>query len=242
MKQTLAIYKSNFKIFLLLSLMIVLPVYLIQEFIIQPYFPDEIAADNPKMIWYLLSAWLMSLFLYVYRIAAIKISFAALESGGSDKPDISGIMDFSIRFWPKFIATSLIYAISVTLGMFLILPGIMFLISYAYYQYTAVRYNLWGRRALLLSSMYMRKSLGHAAGIAFGTVIIRYVFSYVISYAVQFVPNSIASSLLYVILFVIFELLYCLVDIFVSEHIYNTNIDFDVSVLQKKKSDKDAQH
>ena len=241
MKQTLAIFKDNFKILFLLSLMIVLPVYVIQEVIILPYFPDEMAVDDPKLIWYTLSVGLISLFIYVYRIASIRLAFNVLEGDGTYKSDIAGLMDFAVRFWPKIIVTALIYAISVAFGlMFFVFPGIIFFVSYVYYQYVSVKTGIWGRPSLMLSSMYMRKSLGYAAGIAFGTLVIRLIFTYIIDFVQSLIPNGFAETAAVVSIYVFLELFMCIVDIFVSQYIYNTKIDFDIALLQKKKSDRDA--
>ena len=44
-----------------------------------------------------------------------------------------------------------------------------------------------------------------------------------------------------VVLFVLLELVACLIDIFAANYIFNTKIDFDITILQKKKSADDAE-
>ena len=127
MNNTIRIFKENFMKLLVLTLMIVLPVYLVQEVIIMPYFPAKMEVGDVRAIWYTLSIWLISLFLYVFRIAVIKLSYHSLEGKQST---ISDLMDFSVRLWPKILLTTLLYAISVTCGLMLFFfPGIIYILS-----------------------------------------------------------------------------------------------------------------
>ncbi|MFR1517334.1 MAG: hypothetical protein ACLSVG_00960 [Clostridia bacterium] len=240
MNNTIRIFKNHFKTLLLLSLMIVLPVYLIQEFLITPALPGDLQSGDARTLWYMMSMWLISLFLYVYRIAVIKLSYDALEEKSSNIPEL---MDFSVRLWPKILLTTLLYAISVTCGMMLFFfPGLILFVSYTFYQYVAVRSGLWGRKALFLSSLYTKKSIGKAAAIAFGTVLIRYILSYSITFLESKIPNVILAAALGVLLFLLVELATCLIDIYVSDYIFHTKIEFDLSILQKKKSSENAEH
>lgn len=88
----LRIFQKNLKKLLLLALMIVLPIYVIQEFLIIPSLPDDLETGDLRMIWYTLSIWLISLFLYVFRISVIKLSYDSLEEKDTG---ISELMDFS---------------------------------------------------------------------------------------------------------------------------------------------------
>ena len=88
------IFQKNFKKLLLLALMIVLPIYVIQEFLIIPSLPDDLETGDLRMIWYTLSIWLISLFLYVFRISVIKLSYDSLEEKDTG---ISELMDAAVR-------------------------------------------------------------------------------------------------------------------------------------------------
>ncbi len=240
MKQAAYVYKKILSLICILSLMIVVPVYAVQEFIIQPYLPENTDISYDKMLMYMLSIWLISLFIYVFRIAVIKSSFTVLENDGGSKPRLSDIMDFSVRFWPKMILTSVIYAVTVAFGMFLIILGIIFFISYAYYQHAAVKTGLWGRKALLVSSLYMRKGIGQACAVAFGTVIIRYAVSYFVSFVQVIAGSSIAASCIAVVIYTLMELAVSLIDVYVCVYMNKTALDVDISGLLTKKSGTDA--
>lgn len=240
MNNTIRIFKENFMKLFVLTLMIVLPVYLVQEVVIMPYFPAEMEVGDVRTIWYTLSIWLISLFLYVFRIAVIKLSYYSLEGKQST---ISDLMDFSVRLWPKILLTTLLYAISVTCGLMLFFfPGIILFVAYTFYQYVSVRTGLWGRKSLFLSSLYAKKSMGKAAAIAFGTVLIRYVLSYAVTSLEDVITNPILSTGIAILLFVLVELISTLIDIFVSDYIFHTKLDFDLSILQNKKSTEHAEH
>ena len=134
------IFQKNFKKLLLLALMIVLPIYVIQEFLIIPSLPDDLETGDLRMIWYTLSIWLISLFLYVFRISVIKLSYDSLEEKDTG---ISELMDFSVRLWPKVLLTTLLYALSVACGLMLFFfPGLILFVAYAFYQYISVKTGL----------------------------------------------------------------------------------------------------
>ena len=233
------IFQKNFKKLLLLALMLVLPIYVIQEFLIIPSLPDDLETGDLRMIWYTLSIWLISLFLYVFRISVIKLSYDSLEEKDTG---ISELMDFSVRLWPKVLLTTLLYALSVACGLMLFFfPGLILFVAYAFYQYISVKTGLWGRKALFLSSLYTKKNLGKAAAIAFGSVMLRYALSYGASALEGRIANALLRPAIAVVLFVLLELVACLIDIFAANYIFNTKIDFDITVLQKKKSADDAE-
>lgn len=241
MNHTLRIFKENFKKLLILSLMIVLPVYLIQEFVIMPSLPEDgTGLSATGSVWYLLSMWLIGLFLYVYRVAVIKLTYNALEETPAG---IAELMDFSVRLWPKILWTTLLYTLSVACGMLLfVFPGMILFVAYTFYQYVSVRTGLSGRKALLLSSFYAQKNMMKAVAIAFGTVLIRSFFSYAVTSLEAVVPNAILSASIGVVLFVIVELATCLIDIYAAEYIFHTKINFDPESFKKKKSTENAQH
>ena len=84
--------------------------------------------------------------------------------------------------------------------------------------------------------------MGKAAAIAFGTVLIRYVLSYAVTSLEDVITNPILSAGTAILLFVLVELLSTLIDIFVSDYIFHTKLDFDLSILQNKKSTEHAEH
>ena len=138
--------------------------------------------------------------------------------------------------------TTLLYALSVACGLMLFFfPGLILFVAYAFYQYISVKTGLWGRKALFLSSLYTKKNLGKAAAIAFGSVMLRYALSYGASALEGRIANALLRPAIAVVLFVLLELAACLIDIFAANYIFNTKIDFDITILQKKKSADDAE-
>lgn len=240
MNQTLRIFRKNYKNILLFALLIVLPVYVVQEFVIVPALPQDLKVDDTRAVWYTLSISLISLFLYVYRIAVIRMSYDTLEG---KQTGIADLLEFSVKLWPKILLTVFLYAISVSFGlMFFVFPGLVLFTLYTFYQYVSVQTGLWGRKSLFLSSLYARKSMGKAAAIAFGTAIIRYAFSYIISTVSGWIVNSAISAVFSIFLFFIAELVFSLIDIFVVSYLFHTTIAFDPETLQKKKSVENAEH
>lgn len=240
MNQTLQIFRKNYKNILLFALMIVLPVYVVQEFVIAPALPQDLNADDTRVVWYTLSISLISLFLYVYRIAVIRMSYDTLEGR---QTGIADLLEFSVKLWPKMLLTVLVYAISVSFGfMFFVFPGLVLFTLYTFYQYVSVQTGLWGRKSLFLSSVYARKNMRKAAVIAFGTAIIRYAFSYLISTVSGWITNPAIAAVLSIFLFFIAELVFSLIDIFVAAYLFRTTIDIDPESLQQKKSVEHAEH
>ena len=237
--EILKIYKANFKKILLLAAMILLPVYVIQEFIIQSYLPAEMKVEDPRTIWYLLSVWLVTLFLLVFRIAVIKLSFDTMDGKNTG---IQDVMDFSVRLWPKLMLTAVLFGISILFGLMLfVFPAILLFVSYTFYQYVSVKTGLWGRKSLFLSSLYSKKNIGKAAAIAFGSAFLQYLLSLCIAEVNQDVlPNAVARPLLRVALFIIADLLTCFVYIYISHYIHHVNLEFDISILQKPKNAENA--
>ena len=125
--------------------------------------------------------------------------------------------------------------------MLFFFPGLILFVAYAFYQYVTVKTGLWGRKALFLSSLYTKSNPGKAAAIAFGSVMLRYALSYGASALEARIAGALLRPAIGVALFVFLELAACLIDIFAANYIFNTKIDFDISILQKKKSADDAE-
>ena len=239
--EVLKIYKENLKKILLLAAMILLPIYVIREFVIQSFVPKGMAVDDPRTIWYLLSVWLVDLFLLVFRIAVIKLSFDTMDGKSTG---IQDAMDFSVRLWPKLMLTAVLFGISIVFGlMIFVFPAILLFVSYTFYQYVSVKTGLWGRKSLFLSSLYSKKNIGKAAFIAFGSAFLQYILSLAISTVNQeLLPNAVARPLLRVALSIVADLLICVVDIYISHYINSVNLEFDISILQKPKNAENAKH
>lgn len=238
--KTIEIFKTNFKKILILSCMVVLPVYLIQVFLIVPRLPDKIDMLSPQFVWYLLSTILISIFLYVYYIAVIKLSYETMDGKNMS---ISEVMNFSVRLWPKILLTALLYGLSVACGfMLFFIPGILLFVAYTFYQYTCVRTGLWGRKSLFLSSLYTKKNMGKAAAIAIIPAILQFVLTTGITSITDSISKTSLQSAVTVILNVAIEFLFSIVYIYIARYIFTTPIDFDINILKAKKNTENAEH
>lgn len=240
MIDTFRIFKENFTRLLLLLLMLVLPIYLVQELLIRPYLPAVAEGNALRAVWYNLSILLISMFLYVFRTAVILLANGTLTGKSSG---VLEIIDFSVRLWPKMIGTTLLYALAVSCGlMIFFFPGLILLVAYTFYQYIVAGTGLWGRKALFLSSLYAKKAMGKATAIALCSVLIPAVLSYGVTSLTDFLTGSaVLRTLTSVVLFLLTELATCLIQIYVASYVYHTKIDFDMSILQKKRTEH-AEH
>ena len=241
MKKAFNIFKTNFSAIFILSLMIILPVYLIQEFLLVPFTPEISAEDaaaysmDTKMIWYLLGALIISLFTELHKVSVVKLTFESLESR---EISISEIMDFSMRLWPKTLLTTLLYALFVAFGfMLFFIPGMMMFVLYYFYIQVVVFYGIWGRSALGISSLYAKRMLNKTITI----VLVGFVLQYGISLGVSLLQNVIPSQITAVAVFFVGQFIITFIDIFATVCVHDTNLGIDFDAFKKKK-DKNVQH
>ena len=249
MKKAFELFKNNFKQILIFSLMILLPVTIIQEFLLVPFAPElpevsqsasqemlESYYSDTKILWYFLGAILLSLFTELYRIGTIKIAFEALEE---KTVGISEIMDFSMRIWPKTIITTLLYALFVAFGFMLcFIPGILMYVIYFFYLQIIVLTGIWGRKALVVSSFYTKKILGKTVVVILVGMGLQFSVSLVASVFQIIIPNTIVSSV--IVAFVLFagQLCSTYTDMLAAVFVHETTPDIDIGIF--KKTDDNA--
>ena len=239
MKIATDILKKNFVKIFILSLMIVLPVYLVREVFIMPLMPAEISSTDTKLLWYLLSILLLNFFILLFDIGVIKITLNTLQS---ESQSISEIMDFSMRLWPKAIITSFLYSISVAFGMLLcFLPGIILFIAYFFNQIVLVKTGLWGRKCLFVSHLYSKVNMLKISVIILVTVVIEYIVSSGVTYLQSILPSAEISCVAGVVLFWLLQSAFSIIDIYFTVYVCNIKVDFDMNLTQKK-SENNAQY
>lgn len=249
MKKSFNVFKSNFLTIFILFLMIVLPVYLIQEFLLTPYapeIPDNITTENiasqsqaytfdSKTLWYFAGMLIVNLFSMLYKIGVIKLSYSTLESSDL-KLNVNEIMDFSMRLWPKTILTTFVYAIFVAFGfMLFFFPGMMMLALYYFYIQVVVIYGIWGRPSFAVSTLYARKMLNKTITI----VLINIAFPYCISFGTILLQRVIHNEILsHIVAFAVFffgQLILTFLDIFATVCVHDTALGVDINIFKKKK-------
>lgn len=245
MKKAFNIFKTKFPAIFILSLMIILPVYLIQEFLLVPFTPEISAEDaaaysmDTKMIWYLMGALIISLFTELHKVTIIKLTFESLESRDIS---VTEIMDFSMRLWPKTLVTTLLYALFVAFGfMLFFIPGMMMFVLYYFYIQVVVLYGIWGRGALGVSSLYAKKMLNKTITIVLVGFVLQYGISLGVSLLQNVIPNQIASQVTAVAVFFVGQFIISFIDIFATVCVHDTDLGIDVNVFKKKK-DQNVQH
>ena len=238
MKKTFDLFKNKFPTIMVLSLMIVLPVYLIQEFLLVPFtpeLPEDMTGYRPdsKLLWYFLGMLLVSLLIELYKICIIKLSYETLESRAIT---VSEIMDFSMRIWPKTILTTLLYALFVAFGfMLLFFPGMMMFVLYYFYIQVIVMTGIWGKPSLGISSIYARKMLNKTITIVLLNLFIQYCISLAVALVQQQIPGTIASAAVGVLIFFAGQFIVTFIDIFATVCVHDTPLGVDISAFKKKK-------
>lgn len=245
MKKAFNIFKTKFSSIFILSAMIILPVYLIQEFLLVPFTPEISVEDaatyqmDTKMIWYLLGALIVSLFTELHKVTIIKLTFESLESRDIS---VTEMMDFSMRIWPKTLLTTLLYALFVALGfMLFFIPGMMMFVLYYFYIQVVVIYGIWGRAALGVSSLYAKRMLNKTITIVLIGFVLQYAISLGVSLLQDVVPGRIASQAVGVAIFFVCQFIITFIDIFATVCVHDTNLGIDINAFKKKK-DQNVQY
>lgn len=241
MKNAFNIFKSKILTIFILSFMIILPVYLIQEFLLVPYTPEPSldSSIDSKMLWYFAGAFVISSFFMLHKIGIIKLAFETLESNDIT---VNEIMDFSMRVWPKTLLTTVLYAIFVAFGLFLFfIPGMMMFVLYSFYIQVVVIYGIWGRATFAVSTLYAKKMLNKTITIALLGIFISYGVSFGAALLERMIPNQTASHAVVVAVLFVGHFITTFVDIFATVCVHDTDLGVDINLFKKKK-DQNVQH
>lgn len=245
MNKAFRIFKNNFSRILIFSLMILLPITIIQEFLLVPFVPElpevskatsqemlESYYSDTAILWYFMGAILLSLFTELYRVGTIKIAYEALEERTMG---ISEIMDFSMRIWPKTILTTLLYALFVAFGFMLcFIPGVFMYVIYFLYLQIVVLTGIWGRKALVVSSFYTKKILGKIILVISLGIGLQFAVSMVASIFQGIISNTIAASIISVVVLFVGQFCSTYTDILAAVFVYETKPDIDIGIFKKK--------
>ena len=250
MKKALNIFKLNFVKILILSLMIILPVYLMQEFLLVPFTPElptetdletlESYSVDSSLLWFFFGAILLSLLTELYKIGIIKLSYESLESRNIS---VSEIMDSSMRIWPKTILTTLLYSLFVACGfMLFFIPGMIMYVLYFFYMQIVVITGIWGRGSFLISSLYVKKMLNKTIGLVLFGIVLQYSVSLLASVAQLAISNSIVSSAAAVVIFFLGQFAITYMDILATVLLYDTKLDISIDAFRKTKRENNGEH
>jgi len=242
MKKALELFKNNFFKIFILSLMILLPVSIIQEVLLLPNVPElprdasqemiESYYADPRVLYSYLAFLLLSLFSLLYRLAAIKLSFDTLESKSTG---ISEALDFSMRIWPKAIFTTIIFAIFIAFGfMLFVLPGIIMYIMYFFYLHIIVLLGIWGRGTFVISSFFTKKIFKKTIAAILLHVALKVAFSLIASFAYGKIPNEMIANVVMVFIVFVGQICATYTDVLAAVYIKETKLDFDINIFKKK--------
>ena len=250
MNKAFEIFKNNFSKILILSLMILLPVTIIQEFLLVPFVPElpevsegasqemlESYYSDTSFLWYFMGAILLSLFTELYRVGTIKIAYEALEE---KTMGISEIMDFSMRIWPKTILTTLLYALFVAFGFMLcFIPGVFMYVIYFLYLQIIVLTGIWGRKALVVSSFYTKKILVKTVLVILLGMGLQFAVSLVASIFQGIISNAVVSSIISVVVLFIGQFCSTYTDMLAAVFVYETKPNIDIGIFEKKSDNNE---
>lgn len=250
MKKALNIFKLNFVKILILSFMIILPVYLIQEFLLVPFTPElpaqtdiealESYSTDSSILWYFLGVILLGMLTELHKIGIIKLSYESLESRNIN---VSEIMDFSMRIWPKTILTTLLYSLFVACGIMLFfIPGMIMYVLYFFYIQVVVITGIWGRGSFLISSLYVKKMLNKTIGLVLFGIVLQYSVALLASVAQLAISNSVVSSAVAVVIFFLGQFVVTYTDILATVLLCDTKLEINIGAFRKKKREKDGEY
>lgn len=248
MKKAFELFKDNFIKIFILSLMILLPVTIVQEVLLLPFVPElpqdaseEMIAsyyEDPRVLYALLGFLLLSMFTLLYRIGTIKLSFESLESR---KIGINEIMDFSMRIWPKVMLTTILFAVFVAFGLMLFfLPGIVMCIMYFFYLHIVVLLEIWGRSTFAISSFYTKKIFSKTLAVIALWVVLQMMFNFAASVVKSAIPDEMISNIAAAGILFVGQICATYTDILAAVFVKETKLDIDISIFKKKKTNNNA--
>ena len=219
---TFEIFKRNILKILILAVLIYVPISIMQLML-----PDldmsgvtqaNLSSYYEKLSILLLSAVLLSLISGLFDMAVI---YFVRENDRNGKVPLSEAFDFSIKRFPKYLATRIIgYIIGFVLAMLCFFPGIIALFLFSLSPYIVVLREAWGRRALKESSLLVRKNVL----LIFVVLLIQYAAAYLFSLGMSLAMvvlenlglNSIAVNIIWVASDVIIYTVVSILTIFIT--------------------------
>lgn len=238
MEKTVRIIKNNIGKILLLSIIIVLPVYVFQEFFLVKYMPETTSMSDKNFMWYSVASMLLSALIVMFRIAVIKISFCELYGKNNT---VSELMEFSMKAWPKSFLTTLLWGIFIVFGfMLFIIPGFIFYILYYLSQHVIVKDEIWGKNALFVSQLYVKNNILKIILLALLTFAVSFAGAFILDFLGRFLGNSgLIFSGVSVVCMMLVQIVSSFIDVYIAVYMSEINIGFDVSKLKRKKSEND---
>ena len=238
MEKTIRIIKNNIGKILFLSIIIVLPVYIFQEFFLAKYMPENTSMGDKSLMWYSVVSMLLSALMMIFRIAVIKISFDELSGKNNT---VSELMEFSMKTWPKSFLTTLLWGIFIVFGfMLFIIPGFIFFILYYLGQHVVVKDEIWGKNALFVSQLYVKNNILKIILLALLTFVFSFVGAFALDILSRFLGNScLIFSGVSVVCMMLVQIVSSFIDVYIAVYMSEINIGFDVSKLKRKKSEND---
>ena len=238
MEKTVQIIKNNIGKILLLSIIIVLPVYIFQEFFLAKYMPVTASMNDKSFMWYSVVSMLLSALIMLFRIAVIKISFDELYGKSNT---VSELMEFSMKAWPKSFLTTLLWGVFIVFGfMLFIIPGFIFYVLYYLSQHVIVKDEIWGKNALFISQLYAKNNVFKIILLALLTFAISFLGAFALDVLSRFLGNNwVLYSSVSVLCLMLVQIVSSFIDVYIAVFMSEINIGFDVSKLKRKKSEND---
>ena len=240
-KSAFDIFKKNIVKIILFAVLIYVPVSLMQLML-----PDldmsgvsqaNLSSYYEKLLILLLATVLLSLVSGIFDMAVI---YFVREDGKPVKVPFSEAFDFSLRKFPKYLATRAIgYLIVFLLAMLCFLPGVIALFLFSLSPYLVVLRETWGRRALKESAFLVRKNALFIIVVLLIQYAAAYFFSLGMSIAVKllrsFGLSSLTVNVIWVVSDVVIYTVLSFVTIFialVTQRMVNSTPELDKDPVQ----------
>ncbi len=184
LRRAFRIYKKYFLKIILLSILIYVPISVIQLMLpavdMSGVTSENVSSYSGKLVTLLLSAVVLSLISGIFDLCMMY--FTERDMIQQTVP-LSEAFDFSLRCFPKYLATRILsYFLVFVLSMLCFIPGIIALFLFSLSPYIVVFRKSWGRKALRESSVLVRRNAL--------AVILVIGLQYFIAYAMSFAVNA----------------------------------------------------
>ena len=248
----------NLKYILLLVLLISLPVAIIQACVVDTRIDlaavtkvvDDAQAKlevgetigseaalmdaTTKMLTYYGISMLLSSFSMIVQIGVMLIirnRSKGIVTGFGD------VFETSMRLFPKVWLTQLLGSILMAIGlMFCVLPGLFMYFVFYMVPYGVVYTELWGRKGLLVSSLYSRKYGRKVIAMIFAGLLYSFAVSWMVEVIMGFVPASQTAIMISgTVSYCLQDLLACLPIACFSGMALSMDLGVDFSQLGKKQ-------
>ena len=253
-KDTFLTYKNHIKSILLLCLLVILPLSLVQVFLIDPSFEvkdlnailgeaesfsallenegtltDLQLSQLTRYFYYRAVYFVLSLLAVVLQLAVIKITYYSHQQIPYQLFDV---FEESVRLFPKALVTCLMMYCVVFCGLlFFIFPGIFAAIILYFAVYAVAVTGLGGPKALTFSSLISRGKVLKILLLIIGLAVFRTAYTYLLGFLFGLIPLHSAATVLYQFSD---NLISCLTFIFCTKYFLHIMGSVDIAIFRKK--------